>query len=62
MIPFNYRELRENAEHVLRSMQRRYPGYVSRGRLTAQEAEDRFAIQAATIDLLRELEKTEQLI
>jgi hypothetical protein len=62
MIAFNYRELRENAEHVLRSMQRRYPGYVSRGRLTTQEAEDRFAVQAATIELLRELEKTELLI
>lgn len=62
MIPFDYRELRENAEHVLRSMQRRYPGYVSRGRLTAMEMDARLKIQQATIDLLVELERSERLL
>ena len=62
MIAYNYRELRENAEHVLRSMQRRYPGYVSRGRLTKTEMLERFNIQHATIELLMELEKSERLL
>jgi len=62
MIAYDYRELRENAEHVLRSMQRRYPGYVSRGRLTADEMAARLKIQEATIELLAELEKAERLL
>jgi len=62
VIAYDYRELRQNAEHVLRSMQRRYPGYVSRGRLTAAEMLERFKIQQATIDLLTELEKAERLL
>ncbi|HKD76055.1 MAG TPA: hypothetical protein VKB76_11195 [Ktedonobacterales bacterium] len=61
-IAYDYRSLRQNAEHVLRSMQRRYPGYVSRGRLTLQEMTSRMRIQEATIELLLELEKAERLL
>jgi len=62
MIAYDYRQLRENAEHVLRSMQRRYPGYVSRGRLTQAEMLHRLHIQNETIALLFELEKAERLL
>jgi hypothetical protein len=62
MIAFDYMCLRENAEHVLRSMQRRYPGYIARKRMTDQQAVERLAMQAATIELLAELEKTENLL
>ena len=59
---FTTAELIAGAEHALRSMQRRYPGYVLTGRITQRKAERRMAVMAAIVALLREKAKTEMLV
>jgi hypothetical protein len=60
--PCPFAKMRANAEHVLRSMLRRYPGYVMRKRMSNQEMREHMALQQHTILLLRQLEKTERLV
>jgi len=59
---FNMQELAECAEHAVKSMRRRYPGYIATRRLHPDLAERRIAMMEEIARKLREMQRAELLV